>query len=78
MIGAHFWDLEVQMNDVEIESLLEDAGYQFDPVAGQYLSISSEDEAYNSEDVADTLEIPLEDLMRWEEEQRQADETAER
>ncbi len=56
--------------------MLDDAGYQFDPVAGQYVALASEDEAYNSEDVADQLEIPLDDLTRWEEEQRQADETA--
>ena len=60
------------MNDVELESLLSEAGYQFDPVTGQYVDTSDEagETVYDSEQVADQLEIPLEDLQRWEEEQQ--------
>ncbi len=65
------------MQDVEIESLLEDAGYTFNPASGRYdvVALGDDDEAMDqaSEEVADILEIPLEDLQRWEEEQREAD-----
>ncbi len=64
------------MNDVEIESLLEDAGYQYSLAEGTYLSGDETDgEIMDSETVADQLEIPLDDLERWEAEQRQADAT---
>ena len=68
------------MQDVEIESLLQDAGYVFNPTTGRYETESpdaEDDEVYDqgSEDVADILEIPLEDLQRWEAEQLEADRT---
>lgn len=59
------------MQDVELESLLEEAGYQFDPTSGRYrpADAAEEDVDYASEDIADELEIPIEDLLRWEQEQ---------
>ncbi len=56
------------MNDVELESLLEEAGYRYDPVSERYVVTDDETE-YTTEEVADQLEIPLEDLVRWEAEQ---------
>jgi hypothetical protein len=59
------------MQDVELESLIEEAGYQFDVTTGRYRTAdaSEEDVDYASEDIADQLEIPIEDLLRWEQEQ---------
>ena len=59
------------MQDVELESLLTEAGYRFDPTSGRYMTLDSDDQDvdYASEDVADQLEIPIEDLLRWEQEQ---------
>jgi hypothetical protein len=69
------------MQDMEIESLLEEAGYAFNVVSGRYDIVNSaeDDEVadQSSEDIADILEIPLEDLQRWEEEQMEADRAAE-
>ena len=70
------------MQDVEIESLLQDAGYMFNPSTGQYEvenANADTDEVleHNSEDVADILEIPIEDLQRWEQEQMEQDRTEE-
>ncbi len=59
------------MGNVELESLIQEAGYQFDPTIGRYV-VSGSDEAdvdYTTEDIADQLEIPIEDLIRWEQEQ---------
>lgn len=56
------------MNDVELESLLEEAGYQYDPINERYITAGDETE-FTTEEVADQLEIPLEDLLRWEAEQ---------
>lgn len=65
------------MNDAEIEGLLSDAGYQFDLGAGLYALVDGpEAEYYDAEEVSNMLEIPLEDLFRWESEQRHADETS--
>jgi hypothetical protein len=61
------------MNDVEIASLLEEAGYRFVASAGGYAAEGEDEIAYNSEDMADSLDIPLEDLKRWEDEQRAAE-----
>ena len=61
------------MEDVEIASLLEDAGYRYMPANGRYVAVSDageEDEDYATEDIADQLEIPIEDLLRWEQEQQ--------
>lgn len=57
------------MQDVEIESLLNEAGYRFSPATGRYEIADGEtnDEDYPTEDIADQLEIPVEDLIRWEE-----------
>ncbi len=69
------------MQDVEIESLLEDAGYAFNTTTGRYdvIAATGDDDAegydQGSEEVADILEIPLEDLQRWEEEQREANDS---
>jgi hypothetical protein len=59
------------MQDVELESLLQEAGYQFVPAIGRYMTADSQDGDvdYATEDVADQLEIPIEDLLRWEEAQ---------
>ena len=60
------------MIDQEIASLLEDAGYQFDPGTGLYRAITGAAEGegdHSSEFIADELGIPLEDLVRWEGEQ---------
>jgi hypothetical protein len=65
------------MNDREIESLLHDAGYLFDLGAGLYVFSDAPDaEYYDAEEVSGMLEIPLDDLTRWESEQRHADETS--
>jgi len=70
------------MQDVEIESLLQDAGYMFNPSTGQYEVENANADTeevleHNSEDVADILEIPIEDLQRWEQEQMEQDRTEE-
>jgi hypothetical protein len=59
------------MQDVELESLLQEAGYQFDVASGRYRTSDAgeQDVDYATEDVADQLEIPIEDLLRWEQEQ---------
>ena len=59
------------MQDVEIESLVQDAGYRFDPMIGRYVVIDATDDDvdYPTEDVSDQLGIPVEDLIRWEQEQ---------
>jgi len=56
------------MQDMELESLLQDAGYRFDPTSGRYMTADcdEQDVDYASEDVADQLGIPIEDLLRWE------------
>lgn len=63
------------MQDIEIDSLLADAGYQFDAPTGRYRPLDSAegDEDYPTEDVADQLEIPIDDLIRWEEQFGQPD-----
>ncbi len=63
------------MNDVELESLLTEAGYQYDPITGQYTEVvnASVDSVFASEQIADELEIPLEDLQRWESLQQAGD-----
>jgi hypothetical protein len=59
------------MEDVELESLIQEAGYQFDPTIGRYIvtGASEGDVDYATEDIADQLEIPIDDLVRWEQEQ---------
>lgn len=59
------------MDDMELESLLQEAGYQFDPLIGRYVVAGAgEGEVdYATEDIADQLEIPIDDLVRWEQEQ---------
>jgi hypothetical protein len=66
------------MQDVEIESLLNEAGYRFSPATGRYEAIDAgEDELdYPTEDVADQLQIPVDDLIRWEETQVAASDSA--
>ena len=58
------------MIDDEIASLLEDAGYQFVPEALRYQVVagaaSADEVEHSSEFVADELGIPLDDLVRWE------------
>lgn len=59
------------MQDVELESLLQEAGYVFVPTTGRYqtLDAGEGDVDYATEDIADQLEIPIDDLVRWEQEQ---------
>jgi hypothetical protein len=61
------------MIDLEIASLLEDAGYRFAPQIIRYRVVegaATADETEHSSDfVADELGIPLDDLLRWEDEQ---------
>jgi hypothetical protein len=59
------------MEDVELESLIQEAGYQFDAATGRYIvtGATDGDVDYATEDIADQLEIPIEDLVRWEQEQ---------
>jgi hypothetical protein len=56
------------MEDVELESLIQEAGYQFDPGIGRYVvaGAGEGDVDYATEDIADQLEIPIDDLVRWE------------
>jgi hypothetical protein len=63
------------MNDVEIDSLLDEAGYRFDTVSGRYMDLEPVDDAedYATEEIAGQLQIPVDDLLRWEEEQTAAD-----
>ena len=61
------------MQDIEIESLLEEAGYRYVPATGRYvatLEVGADDEDYATQDIADQLDIPIDDLLRWEQEQR--------
>ena len=59
------------MQDVELESLLQEAGYVFVADTGRYQTADAGegDVDYASEDIADQLEIPMDDLLRWEQEQ---------
>ena len=61
------------MNDVEIESLLDEAGYEYDAASRGYSPLGADEdtEVIASIDIADELQIPLDDLLRWEEEQQQ-------
>ncbi|HEY8668428.1 MAG TPA: hypothetical protein VIL86_17385 [Tepidisphaeraceae bacterium] len=62
------------MSGDEIASLLEDAGYSYNAETGRYevaAGTATEGETdHSSEFVADTLELPLDDLQRWEDERR--------
>ena len=62
------------MQDIEIESLLQSAGFRYDSASGRYFEELDCDEAmdYVTEDVADQLMIPVNDLVRWEEFQQEA------
>jgi hypothetical protein len=57
------------MQDVEVESLLADAGYRYAPATGRYFMIDGGegDLDYPTEEIADLLQIPMDDLIRWEE-----------
>ena len=59
------------MQDVELESLIQEAGYVYVPATGRYQTADATDGDvdYATEDVADQLEIPIDDLVRWEQEQ---------
>jgi 3-polyprenyl-4-hydroxybenzoate decarboxylase len=59
------------MQEVELASLLQEAGYVFDPSTGRYQTADAVDGDvdYATEDIADQLQIPIDDLMRWEQEQ---------
>ncbi len=67
------------MQDFEIQDLLAAAGYSFNTISGRYdiVNAAEDDEVadQSSEDIADILEIPLDDLQRWEIEQVQAEQT---
>lgn len=64
------------MLDEEIASLLDDAGYRFVPQTARYQVVagaaSADETEHSSEFVADELGIDVEDLMRWEDEQLEA------
>ena len=61
------------MFDEEVASLLEDAGYRFAPEIVRYRVIvgaaTADETEHSSGFVADELGIPLDDLLRWEDEQ---------
>ena len=59
------------MQDVEVESLIAEAGYRFEPATGRYQLVDGEgdDTDYPTEDIADQLGIPVDDLIRFEEQQ---------
>jgi len=61
------------MFDEEIASLLDDAGYRFAPEIVRYRVIegaaTADETEHSSGFVADELGIPLDDLLRWEDEQ---------
>jgi hypothetical protein len=59
------------MQDIEVESLLTEAGYRFAPDSGRYELMDGESDEmdYPTEDIADQLGIPVDDLIRWEEQQ---------
>jgi uncharacterized protein YijF (DUF1287 family) len=67
------------MQDVEVESLVSEAGYQFEPAIGRYVLFdAAENELdYPTEEIADQLGIPVDDLIRWEEQQVAAAEAGE-
>jgi 3-polyprenyl-4-hydroxybenzoate decarboxylase len=69
----------VLVQDVEIESLLTEAGYQFMPASGRYEALDAVDDDvdYPTEDIADQLGIPIDDLIRWEEQQVEAADASE-
>ena len=59
------------MIDQEISSLLDDAGYRFAPEIVRYQVVQgagADEFDHSSEYVADELGIPLDDLIRWEDE----------
>jgi len=61
------------MNDEEVQNLLEVAGYRYDAVSGQFCcDLPVAGEVHDLEDLSDELEIPLDDLIRWHEEQDHA------
>jgi hypothetical protein len=61
------------MFDEEIASLLDEAGYRFTPELVRYRVIegaaTADETDHSSGFVADELGIPLDDLLRWEDEQ---------
>lgn len=67
------------MQDVEIDSLLNEAGYHFSSASGRYEVAEAGDDGldYPTEDIADQLEIPVEDLIRWEQTQVAGSDTLE-
>ncbi len=69
------------MIDEELASLLEEAGYAFNPATGLYVvtagAIDDDQGGHSPEFVADELGIPLDDLERWQAEQVPAAEASE-
>jgi len=63
---------EVDMQNIEIDSLLDQAGFRYDLTSGRYFELLDSDEAmdYVTEDIADQLAIPVDDLVHWEEQQQ--------
>jgi hypothetical protein len=65
------------MLDEEIISLLNDAGYRFEPQAVRYQVItgaaSADELDHSPEYVADELGIDIDDLRRWEDQQLEAE-----
>ncbi|HTW95156.1 MAG TPA: hypothetical protein VMD30_10205 [Tepidisphaeraceae bacterium] len=63
------------MEDQEIESLLTRARYRYDLATGRYsLDESDEEDDFATEDIAEELNIPLSDLLTWEDRQQRRDE----
>ena len=63
------------MIDAEIASLLEDAGYRFVPESIRYQAVTgaaADETDHSPQFIADELGIPLEDLIRWEDAQLDA------
>ena len=66
---------EGHMIDEEISSLIEEAGYRFDPEVGRYQVFAGagvDETDHSPEFIADELGIPLDDLERWQQEQSPA------
>lgn len=56
------------MQDFQILCRLEECGLRYDPASGRYLDLYDADDAPErpSDEIAEQLGIPEEDLTRWE------------
>ena len=60
------------MIDSEIDNLLTQAGYRYDLATGRYF-LDDADDDFATEDIADELNIPLSELLNWEDRQQHRD-----